>query len=132
MTPQVTSIDHLVLTVRDMPASIAFYTETLGMSQVTTRHSDGSTRVALSFGSQKINLHQAGQEFAPCAKHPTPGSADLCFLSTSSLELWQGHFTALGVEVIEGPVRRTGATGAIQSLYIRDLDANLIEVSIPT
>lgn len=90
---------------------------------------DGSTRVALTFGVQKINLHVAGAEFEPKAGAATPGSADLCFLSAQGLDVWQTHFAALGIEVLDGPIARTGATGPIMSIYIRDPDGNLIEVS---
>lgn len=127
--PRIASLDHLVLTVRDIPASCAFYREVLGMDVVTFRPVDGAERTALAFGCQKINLHQAGAEFEPKADKPRPGSADLCFLSETPVAEWVAHFGAQGVEVIEGPVTRTGATGAILSVYIRDPDGNLIEIS---
>lgn len=128
--PQITGLDHLVLTVADMSRTLAFYTEGLGMRATTFYPADGSTRHALSFGAHKINLHQAGAEFEPKAHRATPGSADLCFLTTRSLADWQSHFSAQGIEVIDGPVARTGATGPIQSIYVRDPDANLIEISV--
>ena len=118
-------LDHLVLTVADVDASLAFYTRVMGMVEVTF----GAGRKALAFGRQKINLHQAGNEFEPKAGHPQPGSADLCFISGWPLAQVLGHLKACGVVVLEGPVRRTGATGPIESVYFRDPDGNLIEVS---
>ena len=129
MTPKLDTLDHLVLTVADIAATVRFYGDVLGMKADQFSPADGSTRWALSFGAQKINLHPAGAVFSPHARHPGPGSADLCFLSETPLADWQVHFAALGVEVIEGPVLRTGAQFAIRSLYLRDPDGNLIEVS---
>jgi catechol 2,3-dioxygenase-like lactoylglutathione lyase family enzyme len=123
--PMIESIDHLVLTVRDIAVSVQFYTDILGMESVAF----GENRIALRFGRQKINLHQAGQEFEPKAKQPTPGSADLCFLSSIPVEQIARNWQAAGVEVIEGPVMRSGAVGPICSIYCRDPDGNLIEVS---
>lgn len=119
------SLDHLVLTVVDIDASCAFYQRVLGMDVVTF----GAGRKALAFGQQKINLHQAGREFEPKARHPTPGSADLCFLTSVPLAQVQTHLASCGVVVSEGPVQRTGAQGPILSVYFRDPDFNLIEVS---
>lgn len=127
--PKLKRLDHLVLTVADLDETVIFYSEVLGMKPELFHPADGSTRVALSFGQQKINLHLAGAEFEPKAARPTPGSADLCFLSDTPLADWQFHFDMNGVEIEEGPVARTGATGPILSLYIRDPDGNLIEVS---
>jgi catechol 2,3-dioxygenase-like lactoylglutathione lyase family enzyme len=121
----VASLDHLVLTVRDLRATIDFYTRALGMTEVTF----GAGRKALVFGTQKINLHQAGKEFEPKADRPTPGSADLCFLTDTPVEDYAKHLAALGVPVIEGPVERTGAVGPLLSIYVRDPDANLIEIA---
>ncbi|MEY4363233.1 MAG: hypothetical protein RLZZ24_585 [Pseudomonadota bacterium] len=118
-------LDHLVLTVKDIAATSAFYQRVMGMGEVTF----GEGRKALSFGQQKINLHQQGQEFEPKAERPTPGSADLCFLSETPLNDVIAHLQACGVTITEGPVRRTGATGPILSVYFRDPDLNLIEVS---
>ena len=118
-------LDHLVLTVKDIDATCAFYTTALGMQVVTF----GEGRKALAFGSQKINLHQEGKEFEPKAERPTPGSADLCFITSVPLPEVMAHLRSLGIQVIEGPVKRTGAVGPIISLYIRDPDGNLIEVS---
>ena len=122
---KIDSLDHLVLTVADIEASVAFYTKVLGMEVVIF----AGGRKALSFGTQKINLHQHGKEFEPKADAPTPGSADLCFITSVPLAEVAGHFAACGVAVVEGPVQRTGAIGAILSLYVRDPDQNLIEVS---
>ncbi|WP_335947869.1 MULTISPECIES: VOC family protein [Salipiger] len=129
MTPTVQSIDHLVLTVADLDVTLAFYTEVLGMRAERFTPADGSQRWALRFGSQKINLHQAGAEFLPKAAHPTTGSADLCFLSDTPLADWQAHLDALKISPEEGPVRRSGAEGPILSLYLRDPDGTLIELS---
>ncbi len=119
------SLDHLVLTVRNIDATIAFYSNVLGMQLVTF----GGGRKALRFGSMKINLHQQGKEFEPRALHPTPGSADLCFITSLPIQQVINHLAACNVPVIEGPVRRTGATGSLMSVYFRDPDQNLIEVS---
>lgn len=121
------TLDHLVLTVANIERSIAFYTKALRMEPVTFGHG----RRALAFGSQKINLHAAGREFEPKADRPTPGSADLCFLTDEPLEALAERLAGLGIAVVEGPVPRTGARGPILSLYLRDPDGNLIELSNP-
>ncbi|MFB2565847.1 VOC family protein [Rhizobium sp. IMFF44] len=118
-------LDHLVLTVASIEESCDFYTRVLGMGVETFREG----RKALTFGNQKINLHQAGHEFEPKAERPTPGSADLCFISTTPLDDVIAHLQAEDVVIEEGPVRRTGATAPILSVYFRDPDQNLIEVS---
>lgn len=118
-------LDHLVLTVRDIDETCRFYSLILGMEVVTF----GSGRHALSFGNQKLNLHEAGNEFKPHAENPMPGSADLCFISAVPLSAVVDHLRACAVPVIEGPVERTGATGRIRSVYLRDPDKNLIEIS---
>lgn len=118
-------LDHIVLTVKDLNATCVFYSRVLGMELV--RFADN--RTALKFGGQKINLHQAGREFEPKALHPTAGSADICFVATTPLQEVVRHLGACGVEIIEGPVRKTGAVGPIESVYIRDPDMNLIEIS---
>jgi len=123
------NIDHFVLTVRDVAASVAFYETALGMSAEKFTPADGSPRWALKFGSCKINLHAAGAEFTPHATSPVAGSTDVCLLTDDPLLEWQEHLVAEGVEVIDGPIARTGAQGTIQSIYIRDLDGNLIEIS---
>lgn len=123
------SLDHLVLTVRDIDATLRFYQSALGMQAVRFTAKDGSQRVALGFGRQKINLHAQGREFEPKAATPMPGSADLCFLTAKPMADVVAHLQTQGVAVIEGPVQRTGATGPILSVYIRDPDSNLIEIS---
>ena len=127
---KVTALDHLVLTVADIAATVTFYTQGLGMTGETFQPADGTTRTALTFGNQKINLHQARAEFEPKAARPTPGSGDLCFLTDTPLADWQAHFASQGIAVERGPVPRTGATGPLMSLYVRDPDGNLIEVSV--
>ena len=118
-------LDHLVLTVRDVEATCAFYSRVLHMAPVTF----AAGRRALSFGHQKLNLHEAGHEYLPHAEHPMPGSADLCLISAVPLSSVLEHLRACAVSVEEGPVERTGATGKIRSVYIRDPDQNLIEIS---
>ena len=130
-TCQITALDHLVLTVSDIPATVTFYTRILGMRHTRFAGADGTNRSALFFGAQKINLHQSGAEFDPKARAPLPGSADLCFLTHASLSNWQTHLSAHNIPVEDGPVPRTGATGPVMSLYIRDPDGNLIEISNP-
>lgn len=122
---RIDSLDHLVLTVRDIDATCKFYARVMGMEAVTF----GAGRRALAFGSQKINLHQQGKEFEPKAERPTPGSADLCFITSVPLAEVIAHLQACKVQVLEGPVPRTGARGPITSVYFRDPDLNLIEVS---
>ena len=117
-------IDHIVLTVANIHATIDFYTEVLGMDVATF---DG--RTALRFGDQKINLHQRGHEFSPRAAHPIPGSGDLCFITLTPLEEVVSYLGALKVHIEEGPVERTGAVGKLRSVYIRDPDQNLIEIA---
>ena len=121
----VNRLDHLVLTVRDIDATVRFYVELLGMTDV----SFGGGRRALAFGHSKINLHQQGREFEPRADHPVPGSADVCLIVDDDLESVITQLNAAGVPIELGPVRRTGATGAINSVYLRDPDGNLIELS---
>ncbi len=122
---RIDSLDHLVLTVADIEATCAFYRRALGMEVVTF----AGGRKALAFGRQKINLHQQGREFEPKAEQPTPGSGDLCFITATPIAEVVAHLGAENVTILEGPVRRTGATGAILSVYFRDPDGNLIEVS---
>jgi catechol 2,3-dioxygenase-like lactoylglutathione lyase family enzyme len=118
-------LDHLVLTVANIEATVAFYTSVLGMESVTFEG-----RKAIRFGVQKINLHQTGNEFEPKAAHPTPGSGDLCFITKIPLEDVIAHLNRTGTRIELGPVDRTGAIGAIRSVYLRDPDFNLIEISI--
>ncbi len=119
------SLDHIVLTVKNIETTCAFYTMVLGMNVVPSC----CGRTALSFGSQKINLHQFGKEFEPKACSPTPGAGDLCFITSIPLADVIAHMTACNVEIVEGPVERTGATGPLLSVYLRDPDMNLIEVA---
>ena len=125
MTITISHLDHLVLTVQDITTTCDFYNRALGMQVVTF----GAGRTALHFGLQKINLHQAGAEFEPKAQHPTPGSADLCFISPTPLAEVLAHLSEQGIRIESGPVARTGANGQIESLYLRDPDGNLIEIS---
>ncbi len=118
-------LDHLVLTVRNVETTCAFYSNALGMEVVTFENG----RKALSFGSQKINLHEAGKEFEPKAYRPTPGSADLCFTTTTPIDQVVKQLELSKVRILEGPIRRTGALGQMMSVYFRDPDLNLIEVS---
>jgi catechol 2,3-dioxygenase-like lactoylglutathione lyase family enzyme len=122
---RVDRIDHFVLTVRDVEATCDFYSRVLGMEV----EEFGGGRRALKFGRQKINLHEAGAEFEPKAEKPTPGSGDFCLITDIRLERVVGHLESCGVEIVEGPVPRTGATGGIESVYFRDPDENLVEVS---
>lgn len=122
------SLDHLVLTVASIERSCAFYETVLGMR----REVFGADRVALRFGQQKINLHEVGHEFEPKARLATAGSADLCFLTGTPLAEVEAHFARLSVVIELGPVLRAGAVGSILSLYIRDPDGNLIEISNPS
>ena len=118
-------LDRLVLTVADIEATCAFYSQVLGMEMVTF----GDGRKALKFGQQKINLHQAGKEFEPKALRPTPGSSDLCFITSVPLTDVMAHLQSNDVTIIEGPVQRMGAIAELLSVYFRDPDGNLIEVA---
>ncbi|WP_226359002.1 MULTISPECIES: VOC family protein [unclassified Pseudonocardia] len=118
-------LDHLVLTVADVDATVAFYTRVLGMEAVEF----GGGRRALAFGPSKINLHRAGHEFEPKADRPTPGSADLCLITLDPIEQVRCELAEAGVAVEEGPVERTGARGPLLSVYLRDPDGNLVEIS---
>jgi catechol 2,3-dioxygenase-like lactoylglutathione lyase family enzyme len=124
-TAMITGLDHLVLTVRDLDATVRFYVEGLGMAL----RSFGEGRQALHFGSQKINLHLAGREFEPKALRPLPGSADLCLLAERSVEQIARHLQGLGFALVGGPVARAGATGPLLSVYFRDPDGNLVEIA---
>lgn len=118
-------LDHLVLTVRDVDRTCSFYQDLLGIPAITF----GAGRRALQLGSQKINLHPAAAPLQPHAQVPTPGAADLCLLTDTPVEQLQAWLSQQGVCVVLGPVRRTGATGPLSSIYIRDPDGNLIELS---
>ena len=122
---KISHLDHLVLTVADIKTTCQFYHSALNFEVI----SFGDNRKALQFGSQKINLHQVGKEFEPKAEKPTAGSADLCFIAVTPLQEIIAELTQHGVSIEEGPIQRTGATGAIMSIYIRDPDQNLIEIS---
>jgi len=122
---KVQRIDHVVLTVVDIGRTIAFYERVLGMTAV----SFGDGRRALAFGDQKLNLHQAGREFVPKAARPTPGAIDLCFTTDVPLDEVAAHLRSCSVETLLGPVDKTGARGSLRSLYFRDPDGNLVEVS---
>jgi catechol 2,3-dioxygenase-like lactoylglutathione lyase family enzyme len=118
-------IDHVVMTARSVDATCAFYQRVLGMQPVTF----AGGRRALAFGRQKINLHQAGREFEPKAHLAAPGTLDICLITTTPLAEVAEHLTRCGVTIVEGPVAKTGATGPLRSVYFRDPDQNLIEVS---
>jgi catechol 2,3-dioxygenase-like lactoylglutathione lyase family enzyme len=122
---RVNRLDHLVLTVADLDRTVDFYQRVLGMTAITFK----GGRRALTFGTSKINLHEAGHEFEPKAAHPGPGTADLCFIIDEPLADVQAELVAHGIDIEDGPVERTGATGPILSVYIRDPDQNLIELS---
>lgn len=118
-------IDHLVLTVRDLTVTCEFYTRVLGMQAITF----GDNRKALHFGVQKINLHEVGSELEPGAANPAPGTVDVCFITNLPLEQAIEHMQSNGVQIVAGPVQRTGAIASLRSIYIRDPDGNLIEIS---
>lgn len=118
-------IDHVVLTVASVERTVAFYERVLGMTAV----SFGEDRRALAFGDQKLNLHQAGREFEPKALRPTPGAIDVCFTTDMPLDQVAAHLRSESVKIEHGPVDKIGARGALRSLYFRDPDGNLIEVS---
>ena len=122
---KISHLDHLVLTVADIEISCQFYQSALNFEVITF----DENRKALQFGSQKINLHQVGKEFEPKAFRPTAGSADLCFIAETPLKDVIAHLHALNIEIVEGPIERTGAIGKILSIYLRDPDQNLIEIS---
>ncbi len=122
---KVKKIDHLVLTTNDIEQTINFYTTILGMELIFIE----DERKALRFGKQKINLHKAGQEISPHARHPMPGSTDLCFITETSIEQVVEHLNSCGITILNGPTKRIGATGPLLSIYIQDPDGNLIEIS---
>ena len=122
---KVRRIDHVVLTVADVDRTLAYYERVLGMTAV----SFGDGRRALAFGDQKLNLHQAGREFEPKALRPTPGAIDLCLVTDVPLDQVAAHLRSESVAIEHGPVDKVGARGPLRSLYVRDPDGNLIEVS---
>ena len=121
-------IDHIVLTTRDKPACIRFYSEVLGMKLETFR-TPTEERLALKFGNQKINLHEWGKEFVPRAHVAVPGSLDLCFIASIPLTEVIARLKELKIHIIEGPVMKTGAVSKLRSVYVRDPDLNLVEIS---
>ncbi|SAK52280.1 glyoxalase/bleomycin resistance protein/dioxygenase [Caballeronia glebae] len=125
--PLIDHIDHVVMTCVDLPATIRFYGEVMQL-QI---ESFGEGRTALRFGNQKINLHQRGAEFEPKAHLPVPGALDLCFIAAVPLQDVISHLQQCNWPILEGPVERTGATQKIRSVYVRDPDLNLIEISEP-
>ena len=127
---EIANIDHLVMTVTDMSKTIDFYCSVLGTTMIEFVPPDGGdTRKSLHFGNQKINLHDASSPYLPHAKAPQAGSVDVCFISAQQLDKWQAHLAYHGVSIEKGPVCKTGANGTLKSLYIRDPDGNLIEIS---
>jgi catechol 2,3-dioxygenase-like lactoylglutathione lyase family enzyme len=118
-------IDHIVITAHDVDRTLEFYAKVMGMEPITF----AGGRRGLSFGQQKINLHQAGREFEPKALKPVPGSIDLCFITETPLADVIAHLKSHGVAIAQGPVEKTGALGPMMSVYFRDPDGNLIEVS---
>ena len=122
-------VDHIVLTTRDKDACIRFYAEALGMQLEKFRTPTGE-RLALKFGRQKINLHEWGREFEPRAHVAVPGSLDLCFISAIPLDDVVKKLKAKNIAIIEGPVAKAGALGPMQSVYVRDPDLNLVEISV--
>jgi catechol 2,3-dioxygenase-like lactoylglutathione lyase family enzyme len=123
-------VDHIVLTTRDRAACIRFYTEVLGM-KLTSFRTPTEERFAFKFGNQKINVHEWGREFTPRAHVAAPGTQDLCFIASISLDEVVSILKRNNVAILEGPVAKTGATGPIRSVYVRDPDLNLIEISVP-
>ena len=126
VTVTVDSLDHLVLTVRDIDRTCAFYERALGMQR---RIFGPDKRTALHFGTQKLNLHPTSQVLDRNVRHATPGSADLCFLTATPIAAVEAHLAALGILVILGPINRTGAQGELRSVYVYDPDENLIEIA---
>ena len=123
-------IDHIVITVKDINKSISFYSNILEMElKEFFSLSDNTTRKSLKFGNQKINLHEAVNPFKPHAKHPSPGAVDICFISTKPISEWIDRLKKNKINIEDGPVQKTGANGPILSIYIRDPDENLIEIS---
>lgn len=121
----ISTIDHLVITVHDIEKSCTFYETVMGLEII----SFGEERKAIKVGAQKINLHQTGNEISPCAKNPTPGSADLCFITPKPISDYLHHLKDRGIDIELGPVKRYGVSGEMDSVYFRDPDGNLLEVS---
>jgi catechol 2,3-dioxygenase-like lactoylglutathione lyase family enzyme len=125
MVTMTIGIDHIVLTVRSIEDTSAFYSSALGVEAVEF----GDGRRAVQVGRQKINLHEAGHEFEPKATRPTPGSGDVCFVTDDPLEEVIARLERVGIPIEEGPVARTGAGGPLRSVYVRDPDGNLVEIA---
>jgi catechol 2,3-dioxygenase-like lactoylglutathione lyase family enzyme len=123
-------VDHIVLTTRDLAGCVKFYTDVLGM-RLEKFQTPGETRLALKFGSQKLNLHEWGKEFTPRAHVAAPGTLDLCFIAAVPLEQVIARLKAANVPILEGPVMKTGAVSKLRSVYVRDPDLNLVEISEP-
>lgn len=127
---EIMSIDHLVMTTGDINRTISFYCDLLGMKLDTFNpENGGENRKALRFGIQKINLHKKTNPYKPHAKNPFVGSMDICFLSLTPLEIWEDRFRQNKVKIESGPIIKTGAIGPIMSIYVRDPDLNLVEIS---
>ena len=122
-------IDHVVLTTRDLSSCLSFYSEILGM-KIEKFQTATETRIALKFGNQKINVHEWGREFTPRAHVAAPGTLDLCFIASVSLEKIMEKLKQSNVKIIEGPVLKTGAVHKLRSVYVRDPDLNLVEISV--
>ncbi|MBA32095.1 MAG: VOC family virulence protein [Chloroflexi bacterium] len=124
------SFDHIVLTVKDLHNTVTFYTDVMNMNLETyIAKNDNTERISVTFGNQKINIHSYDNPHKEHAKIPTPGSADLCFLSNNSVQDWIKYLNLKGIHIVDGPVKRNGANGEILSIYIRDPDGNLIEIA---
>ena len=123
-------IDHVVLTTRDLSSCLKFYSEILGM-RLEKFQKPTETRLALKFGNQKINVHEWGREFTPRAQVAAPGTLDLCFIASVSLEEVVSRLKDSKIEILEGPVMKTGAVSKLRSVYVRDPDLNLVEISVP-
>ncbi len=123
-------VDHIVITTRDLEGCLHFYCDVLGMKLEKYQLPD-ALHIALKFGNQKINVHEWGKEFAPRAHVAAPGTLDICFIASVPLEEVVAKLKAAGIPILEGPVIKTGATGKILSVYMRDPDLNLVEISVP-
>jgi catechol 2,3-dioxygenase-like lactoylglutathione lyase family enzyme len=123
-------VDHIVLTTRDLEGCLRFYCDVLGM-KAEKFETPQATRLALKFGNQKINVHEWGKEFTPRAHVAAPGTLDLCFIASVPLEKVMENLEKNQIRILEGPVAKTGATGPIRSVYVRDPDLNLVEISVP-
>jgi len=126
--PQIAALDHLVLTVRDIAATVDFYERAIGMRSFTFA---GGTRTALAFGDQKINLHELGAEYLPNARAAGPGTADFCLLTPTPLDAVVAHLERMGIAVEQGPDRADGARAPLRSIWLRDPDGNLVELANP-